>query len=66
MGRRLSAERIAESLGISRAAVYRFEAGGVVKIEALDRVPLALETTVASLLGVGGVLPPSSWLFLNA
>jgi transcriptional regulator with XRE-family HTH domain len=53
MGRGLLAEQIAESLGISRAAVYRIEAGGVVKIETLDRLAIALETTVASLLGVG-------------
>jgi transcriptional regulator with XRE-family HTH domain len=53
MGRGLLAEQIAKSLGISRAAVYRIEAGGVVKIETLDRLAIALETTVASLLGVG-------------
>ena len=53
MGRGLLAEEIAESLGISRAAVYRIEAGGVVKIETLDRLATVLETTVASLLGVG-------------
>src|SRR3546814_385786 len=53
MGRRLQAEQVAESLGISRAAVYRIVAGDVVKIETLDRLATVLDTTVASLLGVG-------------
>lgn len=53
LGRGLQAEEIAGSLGISRAAVYRIEAGGVVKIETLERLASVLETTVASLLGAG-------------
>ncbi len=53
MGRGLLAEQVAESLGISRAAVYRVESGGVVKIETLERLAVLLDTTVASLLGVG-------------
>jgi transcriptional regulator with XRE-family HTH domain len=53
LGKGLNADQIAEKLGISRAAVYRIEAGDVVKIETLDRLAVALETTVASLLGVG-------------
>ena len=53
MGRGLTADAIAEELGISRAAVYRIEMGGVVKIETLDRLAVVLETTVASLLGAG-------------
>ncbi|CAN7514341.1 transcriptional regulator [Bosea sp. LjRoot90] len=53
LGRRLLAEDVAERLGISRAAVYRIEGGGVVKIETLERLAVLLETTVASLLGAG-------------
>lgn len=53
LGRGLLAEDVAERLGISRAAVYRIEAGGVVKIETLERLATLLETTVASLLGAG-------------
>jgi len=53
LGRGLQAEDVAEQLGISRAAVYRIEAGGVVKIETLERLATLLETTVASLLGAG-------------
>lgn len=53
LGRGLSADQIAERIGISRAAVYRIETGGVVKIETLDRLAAVLETSVASLLGAG-------------
>lgn len=53
LGLGLQAEDVAERLGISRAAVYRIEAGGVVKIEILERLASLLETTVASLLGAG-------------
>lgn len=53
LGKGINADQIAEKLGISRAAVYRIEAGEVVKIETLDKLAVALETTVASLLGVG-------------
>ena len=51
LGRGLSAEEVAESLDISRAAVYRIESGGVVKIETLERLAAILKTSVASLLG---------------
>ncbi len=53
MGRGLAAEQVAERLGLSRAAVYRIEAGEVVKIETLDRLAGVLETSVGSLLGLG-------------
>ena len=53
IGKGLNAEQIADLLGVSRAAVYRIEAGEVVKIETLDKLAAVLETSVASLLGVG-------------
>jgi len=53
MGKGLTAEAIADELGISRAAVYRIETGGVVKIETLERLAGVLGTTIASLLGAG-------------
>jgi transcriptional regulator with XRE-family HTH domain len=49
----LRAEDIAERLGVSRAAVYRIEAGEVVKIETIERLADVLGTSMASLLGVG-------------
>lgn len=53
LGRSLTAEEVADSLGISRAAVYRIESGEVVKIETLERLANVLQTTIASLLGAG-------------
>jgi transcriptional regulator with XRE-family HTH domain len=53
LGRGQTAEKIAEALGISRAAVYRIESGEVVKIEILERLAAVLETSTASLLGAG-------------
>ncbi|MFH5774962.1 helix-turn-helix domain-containing protein [Paracoccus sp. NGMCC 1.201697] len=53
LGRGLAAEAVADALGISRAAVYRIEGGGVVKIETLEKLAGLLETSVASLLGAG-------------
>ena len=52
IGRGQTADEIAEKLGISRAAVYRIESGGLVKIETLERVAAELRTSLASLLGV--------------
>ena len=53
LGLGLSADALAEQLGISRAAVYRIEAGTVVKVETLQRLTTVLETSLASLLGAG-------------
>jgi transcriptional regulator with XRE-family HTH domain len=53
IGQGLAAEQVADRLGVSRAAVYRIEAGEVVKIETLDRLAAVLETSVGSLLGLG-------------
>jgi len=53
LGAGLTSEEIAERLDISRAAVYRIEAGEIVKIDTLSRLADVLGTTLASLLGVG-------------
>ena len=52
-GRGQTADELAEKLGISRAAVYRIESGGLVKIETLELLASELRTSLASLLGVG-------------
>ena len=52
-GSGLKPEDLARKLGVSRAAVYRLEAGEVVKVDTLIRIADVLETSVASLLGVG-------------
>jgi transcriptional regulator with XRE-family HTH domain len=54
IGLGLSPEEMAESLGISRAALYNYEKGeGPVKLETLERIADLLKTSLPSLLGVG-------------
>lgn len=48
----LKAEQIADSIGISRAAVYRLEKGEIVKIETLEKLAILLDTSLTNLLGV--------------
>jgi transcriptional regulator with XRE-family HTH domain len=52
-GSGLKAEEIARRLNISRSALYRMEEGEIVKIETLDALARVLNTSLASLLGVG-------------
>lgn len=52
LGTGMSAEEIAKKLGISRTAVYRFEKGGVVKIETLISLADLLQVSLPTLLGV--------------
>ena len=49
----LSAERVAEILGISPATVYRYEKGDIEKVpgDLLQPIAQALQTTPAYLLG---------------
>jgi transcriptional regulator with XRE-family HTH domain len=49
----ISAEEVALRLNVSRAAVYRIEAGEVIKIETLERLAELFGTSMASLLDVG-------------
>lgn len=53
LGSGRSAEEIAQKLGISRTALYRFEKGEVAKIETLESLAELLEVSVPTLLGVG-------------
>jgi transcriptional regulator with XRE-family HTH domain len=53
LGSGLSAEEIAQQLGISRTALYRFEKGEVAKIETLEKLAELLRVSVPTLLGVG-------------
>jgi transcriptional regulator with XRE-family HTH domain len=49
----LSADEIANRIGISRTALYRFEKGEVAKIETLEKLSDLLDVSVPTLLGVG-------------
>lgn len=53
LGSGMSGDEIARRLGISRAALYRFEKGELVKIDTLERLAELLEVSVPTLLGVG-------------
>ena len=60
LGSGLSAEEIAERLGISRTALYRFEKGEVVKIDTLEKLAELLDVSLPTLLGVGVEYIPSA------
>lgn len=49
----LKAEDISERLGISRAALYRYEKGEVIKLETLTRLAELLQTSPLTLMGIG-------------
>ena len=53
LGSGMSADVVATQIGISRAALYRYEKGEVAKIETLDRMATLLGVSVPTLLGVG-------------
>src|SRR5437879_1388786 len=53
LGSGLSADEIANRLGISRTALYRFEKGELAKIETLESLAELLSVSVPTLLGVG-------------
>jgi transcriptional regulator with XRE-family HTH domain len=56
----LSADEIADRLGISRTALYRFEKGELAKIETLERLSELLKVSLPTLLGVGIEYLPSA------
>ena len=53
LGEGLSADEVARRLDISRTALYRFERGGLIKIDTLERLAELLNVSVPTLLGVG-------------
>lgn len=53
LGLGLDVGELAARLGVSRATVYRYEDGEVVKIETLARLSQVLNVSMPSLLGVG-------------
>jgi transcriptional regulator with XRE-family HTH domain len=53
LGSGLSLDVVAKRLRVSRSAIYRHEAGEVVKIETVQRIARLLNVSLAALLGVG-------------
>ena len=60
LGSGLSADEVAERLGISRTALYRFEKGELAKIETLERLSELLQVSLPTLLGVAIEYIPSA------
>ena len=52
IGSGLTVEEIADRLGVSRAALYRYEAGDVVKLETIERLGRLFGVSMTALLGV--------------
>src|SRR3974390_43620 len=50
----LRAEEIAARLGVSRAALYRYEKGEVIKLDTIKRLAELLKISPLSRLGIGG------------
>ena len=53
LGSDYSADEIGERIGISRAALYRYEKGDPPKLETLDKIADLLDVSLPSILGVG-------------
>src|SRR5919205_2106269 len=53
LGSGLSADEIAQRIGISRTALYRFEKGELAKIETLEKLSELLGVSMPTLMGVG-------------
>ncbi|ANN71042.1 helix-turn-helix domain-containing protein [Bordetella bronchialis] len=49
----LSADEVAQKIGISRTALYRVEKGEIAKVETLERLSELLDVSMPTLLGVG-------------
>ena len=49
----VTVEEIAARLGVSRAALYRYEKGEVIKLDTIKRLAELLKISPLSLLGIG-------------
>ncbi|SDL57255.1 Transcriptional regulator, contains XRE-family HTH domain [Maridesulfovibrio ferrireducens] len=65
LGSEYSAEDIAAKIGISRAALYRYEKGDPPKLETLESIAELLGVSLTSLMGVGVEYVPSAVSFFE-
>jgi transcriptional regulator with XRE-family HTH domain len=61
----LRAEEIAARLGVSRAALYRYEKGEVIKLDTIKRLAELLKISPLSLLGIGVEYLPRAALYFE-
>lgn len=61
----LTIDAVAQSIGASRALVYRYEGGDIVKLDTLDRLARLYGTSTTSLLGLGHEYLTSSVAFFE-
>ena len=53
VGKGLTPEEVAAATGLSRAAIYRYEAGNPIRVDALGKIADFFDVSIASLFGVG-------------
>ena len=61
----LSTEEVARAAGISRALLYRYESGEVVKLEVLEKLARLYETSTGALLGLGNEYITHGMMFFD-
>ncbi|WP_045392635.1 helix-turn-helix domain-containing protein [Falsirhodobacter sp. alg1] len=65
MGQGLTPDDVASRTGISRAAIYRYEAGQPIRVDVLGKIADLLGVSLTSLLGVGSEFISSSLTFFE-
>jgi transcriptional regulator with XRE-family HTH domain len=61
----LAAEKVAREVGVSRALLYRYESGEIVKIAVLEKLARIYGTSTSSLLGLGNEYITSGMSFFD-
>jgi len=65
IGKGLTPDEVAAETGISRAAIYRYEAGQPIRVDALGKIADLLGVSLASLFGVGSEFISSALTFFD-
>lgn len=65
LGTQMSIDAVAEAVGASRALVYRYEAGDIVKLDTLERLAQLYGSSTSALLGMGHEYFANSVLFFE-
>lgn len=65
LGKGLTPEEVAAEIGISRAAIYRYEAGQPIRVDALGKIADLFGVSLASLFGVGSEFIASALTFFD-